>query len=228
MKTILLMLMTTALITDALSQYGGVIGSENRKWGISVKAGPAFPEGDFAKLFNTGVTGFVEVPYNIATGVSIYAGVGLSHFKADNSKLGNELAQDGVTLTTNIDAPYWVLPVLIGINVSYRYAHIWPYFTFSGGVYFQKLETSGSYTSNGVTTTVAPTTQNWSQGAYAVGLGTFIPFGTEGWAFDLNAKFNSVLDNEGKVIITPPSGDNVTTRAIRYVSVLAGLSYTFK
>jgi hypothetical protein len=138
------------------------------------------------------------------------------------------LKEEGQTLTTNIDAPYWTLPVVIGINVLYHYAHLWPYFTFSGGVYFQKLQTSGSYTSNGVVTTLTPTTQNWTQGAFSVGLGTFIPIGDEGWAFDVNAKFNSVIDYEGKVIITPPSGEDVTTRAIKYVSVLAGLSYTFK
>ncbi len=228
MKLACVLLFALTLTTSALAQYGHEFSGGLRRFGISVKAGPAFPNGDFADLFGTGVTGFVEVPYNIAKGFSIYAGVGLSHFKADNEKLANALKAEGQSLTTIIDAPYWVLPLVIGINVSYQYAHIWPYFTFSGGVYFQKLETSGTYTLNGTVMTVTPTTQNWTQSAYAVGLGTFIPIGDEGWAFDVNAKFNSVIDYEEKVIITPPSGDNVTTRAIKYVSVLGGLSYTFK
>ncbi len=227
MKTTFLLLVTVTLATNALGQYGNVNERGQRKFGISVKGGPAIPQGDFADLFSTGFTGFVEVPYNIAKGFSIYAGVGISHFRADNDKLASALKAQGQSVTSNIDAPYWVLPLVLGINVSYHYAHLWPYFTFSGGVYFQRLETSGSYTSNGVVTALTPTTQNWAQGAYAVGLGTFIPIGDEGWAFDVNAKFNSVIDYEGKVIVTPPSGDNVTTRAIRYVSILAGLSYTF-
>ena len=148
-------------------------------------------------------------------------------FALDNGKLSSALATEGVSLTTDIDAPYWVIPIVIGFNACYQYAHIWPYFTFSGGIYLQRLETSGSYTSNGVTTTVVPKTQDWTQGAYAVGIGTYIPLGDQGWAIDLNGKFNSVIDYAGKVIVTPPSGDSVTTRAIRYVSILAGLSYTF-
>lgn len=228
MKTGLLLLMTSVLTTSALGQYGNVIGRDDRRWGISVKAGPAIPEGEFADLFSTGFTGFVEVPYNVAKGFNVYVGVGLSRFRADNEKLANELKQEGQTLTANVDAPYWVFPIVLGINVSYRYANIWPYFTFSGGAYIQKLETSGSYTTNGEVTTLAPQTQNWTQSAYAVGLGAFIPLGDEGWAIDLNAKFNSVLDDEGIVIVTPPSGDSETTRAIRYVSIMAGLSYTFR
>jgi hypothetical protein len=228
MKTTILLLTTLVLASSAFGQYGYVVGADQRTFGISIKAGPAFPEGEFADLFSTGYTAFLEVPYTIAKGVSIYAGAGISHFSADNEKLSNTLKAEGQNLTTNIDAPYWVLPLVLGINVSYRYEHIWPYFTFSGGVYFQRLETSGSYASNGTVTTLTPKTQNWSQGAYAVGLGTYIPIGNRGWAFDLNAKFNSVIDNEGKVIIVPPSGDNVTTRAIHYVSILGGVSYTFK
>jgi hypothetical protein len=228
MKIIYLLLMSLILTTITSAQYSHQFSGGLRRFGISVKAGPAFPNGAFADLFGTGYTGFVEVPYYIAKNFSVYAGVGLSHFTADNDKLSNALKAEGQTLTTNIDAPYWVLPLVLGINVSYHYAHIWPYFTFSGGVYFQKLETSGSYTSNGVVTTVAPTTQNWTQGAYAVGLGTYIPIGDEGWAFDVNAKFNSVVDSEGKVIVTPPSGEDVTTRAIQFVSILGGVSYTFK
>jgi opacity protein-like surface antigen len=228
MKTTFLLLVTVMLAADALGQHGNVIGRDERKFGISVKAGPAIPQGEFADLFSTGFTGFVEVPYNIAKGFSVYLGVGLSRFRADNDKLANELKQEGQTLTTNVDAPYWVLPVVLGLNVSYRYANIWPYFTFSGGAYIQRLETSGSFTTNGTVTSLEPKTQTWTQSAYAVGLGAFIPLGDEGWAIDLNAKFNSVLDDEGIVIVTPPSGDSETTRAIRYVSIMAGLSYTFR
>ena len=226
MKRVLLVSLIV-IAANAFGQQGEIYGWDHHKWGLSVKAGPAFPNGDFADLFGTGYTGFVEVPYNFARGFKVYIAAGLSHFKVDNDKLANTLKSEGQTLTTNVDAPYWLFPVVLGINVSYQYAHIWPYFTFSAGMYFQKLETSGSYVSNGVTTTLTPKTENWNQGAYAVGVGTFIPFGDEGWAVDVNAKFNSVVDYEGKVIIQPPSGNSVTTRAIKFVSVLAGLSYTF-
>jgi hypothetical protein len=130
-------------------------------------------------------------------------------------------------VTTNIEAPYQVVPVVLGINVAYRYPHIWPYFTLSVGAYYQTLESSGSYTIDGVTTAVSKT-QSWVQGAYSVGLGSLIPLGDEGWAIDLNAKFNAVIDYEGRVLVTTPDGTDVSTRAIRYASVLAGLSYTFR
>ncbi len=227
MKTILMSLITIALTAAALGQQGEMYSWDYHKFGLSVKAGPAIPAGDFANEFGTGFTGFVEVPYNLAKGFKIYAGVGLTRFSADNDKLASLIAQEGKSVTSNIDAPYWLFPVVLGLNVSYQYAHIWPYFTFSGGVYFQKLETSGSYTVNGIVTTLSPSTQSWTQGAYSVGLGTFIPIGDEGWAVDLNAKFNSVIDYEGRVIVTQPSGNSVTTRAIKYVSILAGLNYTF-
>ncbi len=228
MKTGLLLLMTSVLTTSALGQYGNVIGRDDRRWGISVKAGPAIPEGEFADLFSTGFTGFVEVPYNVAKGFNVYVGVGLSRFRADNEKLANELKQEGQTLTANVDAPYWVFPIVLGINVSYRYANIWPYFTFSGGDVHSRNWKPRDHTQQQRPNDSRTETQNWTQSAYAVGLGAFIPLGDEGWAIDVNAKFNSVLDDEGIVIVTPPSGDSETTRAIRYVSILAGLSYTFR
>ena len=227
MKTVFLLLTTLALATTTFAQYSHEFSGGKRTFGISVKAGPALPSSEFADVFGTGYTGFVEVPYNIAKNFNVYAGVGLSRFHADNGKLASSLQQEGQTLTTNVDAPYWVIPVVLGFNVSYRYGHVWPYFTFSGGIYLQRLETSGSYTINGVETTLTPKTQDWTQGAYAVGLGIYIPLGDEGWAIDLNSKFNSVVDDEGKVIITEPSGEEATTKTIRYVSILAGLSYTF-
>ena len=227
MKTTIVLLITITLTCTAFGQKGDIWGWDYHKWGLSVKAGPAFPNGDFADEFNTGYTAFVEVPYNFARGFKIFAGVGLTHFVADNDKLGKVLAAEGTNLTTNIDAPYTLIPIVIGINVSYQYAHVWPYFTFSGGVYVQKLDVSGSFTSNGVVTTVPSRTDNWTQGAYAVGLGAFIPLGDEGWAVDVNAKFNQIIDYESRVIVTPPSGESVTTRSVKYVSILAGLSYTF-
>jgi hypothetical protein len=47
------------------------------------------------------------------------------------------------------------------------------------------------------------------------------------WAFDVDAKFNSVIDYEGTVLIGTSGSENVSTRAIKFASVLAGLSYKF-
>ena len=227
MKIFLPLLFLSIFATTALSQYVGDSPSKQGKFGLSAKAGPAFPSGEFADLFKVGFTGFVEVPYNLTETFHLYVGLGYSHFNVDNTKLSAKVQEQG-TVTTNVDAPYRVIPVVFGFNYSYRYKNIWPYFTMSIGMYFQKLEASGSATINGVQTTVGPTTQTWSQGAFAIGLGSLIPLGNEGWAIDLNAKFNSVIDEEGRVLITTSGGNDVTTRAIRYVSVLGGLSYTFR
>jgi hypothetical protein len=95
-------------------------------------------------------------------------------------------------------------------------------------MYYQTLEPTGSVTIDGVTTTLTPKTEKWSQGAYAIGIGGLIPIGDEGWAVDVNAKFNSVIDYDKKVLITTGGGNDISTRAIRYISALVGLSYTFQ
>ncbi len=229
MKTYLPLLFIVALSTSAWSQYAGEYAMKEGKFGIAVKAGPAFPVGEFKDEFKVGYTGFIEVPYNLSESLHAYAGVGYSHFAVDNAKLSSKLQQqEAGTVSTSVTAPYSVIPIVVGLNISYRYESFSPYFTMSAGLYFQRLESSGSFVIDGVTTVVEPKTQTWSQGAFAVGLGTLIPIGNKGWAIDLNAKFNSVVDYDSRVLITPPTGDNVTTRAIRYVGVLAGLSYTFQ
>src|SRR5512140_3616517 len=118
MKAMLLFLTSVTLAAAAFGQYGSTYEQGARKFGISVKAGPAFPNGDFGDLFGTGFTGFVEVPYTIAKGFSIYAGVGVSRFSVDNSKLSTEMGKEGASLTTNVDAPYLLIPIVLGINVS--------------------------------------------------------------------------------------------------------------
>jgi len=168
------------------------------------------------------------VPYNLSEDYQVYLGLGFCHFNVDNSKLSSKLRELGEDVTANIEAPYRVIPVVVGLNISSRYKHFWPYFTVSLGMYFQTLETSGSLTINGVPTPIAPETQTWSQGAFAVGIGSLIPLGNEEWAIDVSAKFNSVVDYQGRVLIATSGGNNVITRAIRFVSLLAGLSYTFR
>jgi hypothetical protein len=226
MKILPLLLLPGFVVTTALSQSADQAARKQGSFGIGVKGGPAIPVGEFANLFQTGFTGFVEVPYNFTPEFQLYMGLGYSRFEVDNAGLSKQLEDDYGSATTNLEAPYQVIPLVLGINVAYRYPHFWPYFTLSVGAYYQTLKTSGSYTINGVTT-VASKSQSWVQGAYSVGLGTLIPLGDEGWAIDVNAKFNAVIDYEGRVLVTTPDGDDVSTRAIRYASVLAGLSYTF-
>ena len=228
MKTLLPLLLLTALVTAARGQYQSDFPPKAGKFGITVKGGPAFPVSEFAKEFKPGFTGFVEVPYNLTEVLQVYLGSGYSQFNVDNSKLTDLLKEQGSAATANIDAPYQVIPLVVGVNISYRYPHFWPYFTVSYGRYFQKLEVSGSLTVNGVPTPIASEIQTWSQGAFSVGLGSLIPLGNEGWAVDLNAKYNAVVDYEGRVLIATSGSGNIATRAIRYVSILAGLSYTFR
>jgi len=227
MKTLHLLLLLAGLAATAWGQDQGDFPSKAGRFGISVKAGPAFPVGGFADLFKTGYTGFVDLPYNLTEEIQVYLGLGLSHFDVDNSKLASTLGEPGESVTANIKAPYQVIPAVLGINISYRYPYFWPYFTISLGMYFQTLETSGSFAINGVPTTVASSTQTWSQNAFAIGIGSLIPLGNEGWAIDLNVKYNAVVDYQGRVLITTTGGGNISTQAIRYASLLGGLSYTF-
>ncbi|HMK39389.1 MAG TPA: outer membrane beta-barrel protein [Bacteroidota bacterium] len=223
MRLLLPFLILAGLATNAPGQeYPPRAG----KFGISVKAGPAIPVAPFSDTFGIGFTGFVDVPYNLTENLQIYLGTGFSRFNIDNGKLAEELP--GETVTSNVDAPYLVIPVVLGINYSYRYKSFWPYFTVSIGIYFQKLESSGSVTTNGLMAPLLSHEQTWSQDAFAVGLGSLIPLGNEGWAVDLNAKYNAVVNDAGVVLITTSPSNSFSTRAVRYVSVLGGLSYTFR
>lgn len=222
MKIFLLLLLPLTIATSALAQDEGPTPRKPGSFGISVKAGPAFPIGEFSDLFKTGFTGFVDVPYNLSEDFQVYLGFGLSHFSVDNAKLS------GGRVTTNVDVPYQVIPIVLGLNYCYRYRTFWPYLTISLGMYFQKLETSGSVTVDGIPITLAPKTDTWSQGAFAIGVGTVIPLGNEGFAFDVNAKFNTVVDYGRRILFETTVGNNVSTRAIRYVSILGGISYTFQ
>ena len=228
MKSLLVTLLALTLTASALAQHEEMKIRKPGKFGISMKGGPAFPTGEFEGLFKPGFTGFVEVPYNLSRDFQIYAGLGYSSFNEDDTKLDNILAEQGKNGTTNIDAPYHVVPVVLGINYSYRYSSFLAYLTISAGMYYQTLEPTGSVTIDGVTTTLTPKTEKWSQGAYAIGIGGLIPIGDEGWAVDVNAKFNSVIDYDKKILITTGGGNDISTRAIRYISALVGLSYTFQ
>ena len=227
MKIFLPLLLLSILPATALSQSGDDFVRKEGKFGLSVKAGPAIPSGEFSDLFKAGFTGLVDVPFNITEEFQVYVGLGYSHFNADNEKLSAKLKEQGEAATADVDAPYRVIPAVLGFNYLYRYKNFWPYFTMSLGLYFQRLETSGSVIINGVPTSVEPKIQTWSQGAFAVGIGSLIPLGNESWAIDINAKFNSVVDYQERVLVTTTGGNKLSTRAIRFISILGGLSYTF-
>jgi len=228
MKPLLAALCAVTLTVSALAQNDDSRIRQPGKFGITVKGGPAFPVGEFGDLFKVGYTGFVDVPYNLSRDFKVYLGVGYSGFNVDNGKLAVKIAEQGKTGTTDIDAPYHVVPVVLGINYSYQYQGFVSYLTISLGMYFQTLEKSGTATIDGVTTTLTPSTESWSQGAYSVGIGGLIPIGNDGWAVDINAKFNSVVDYDKRVLVVTGGGNDISTRAIRYISALAGLSYTFQ
>jgi hypothetical protein len=83
-------------------------------------------------------------------------------------------------------------------------------------------------TIDNVITALTPKIEKWSQWGYGIGVGGLIPIGDEGWAVDVNAKFNSVIDYDERDLVTTGGGNDISTRAIRYVSALVGLSYTFQ
>jgi opacity protein-like surface antigen len=196
------------------------------KFGIIAKAGAAIPVGEFSDLFTTGFAGYVEVPYDLSAALQVFAGVGYTRFTVDAEKLNNELAAAGIPGTATLDAPYRVIPVLAGLKFFSNYGKLWPYFSFSFGLYAQELKTSGTLVNGDTVTVIGPTTDTWSQGAFGVGIGTMIELGKR-WAIDVDSKFNSVIDYDARVLIGTSGSENVSTRAIKFASVLAGLSYKF-
>ena len=215
------MLATPLLAQEAMDPVGG-----GHKFGIIAKAGAGIPVGEFSDLFTTGFAGYVEVPYDLSGAMQVFASVGYTRFTVDPEKLNAQLAAAGIPGTASLDAPYRVVPVLAGLKFFSNYGKLWPYFTFSFGLYAQELKTSGTLVNGDTVTVIGPTTQTWYQGAFGVGFGTMIELGNR-WALDFDAKFNSVIDYEGRILIGTSGSENVSTRAIKFASVLGGLSYKF-
>jgi hypothetical protein len=226
LNTGMLVILALLAAVPAPAQYAYETGGGSHKFGLIVKAGPAFPAGEFSDLFGTGFAGYVEIPYDASNWMQVFAGVGYTRFTVDNEKLNNQLVAAGIPGTASLDAPYSVIPVLAGLKFFNQYGSFWPYFSFSFGLYAQELKTSGTLVDGVETTVIGPTTQNWSQGAFGIGIGTMIELGKR-WSFDFDAKFNSVIDYEGRVLIGTSGSENVSTRAIKFASVLGGLSYKF-
>jgi hypothetical protein len=226
MKTGLLIAILLSLAVPVRAQDGSAAVGGKHRFGVIAKAGAAIPVGEFNDLFGTGFAGYIELPYDVNKSMQLFASVGYTKFTLDNGKLNNELAAAGIPGTATLDAPYTVVPALAGLKFFSQYGMFWPYFTFSFGMYFQELKSSGTLTDGGETTVIGPTTTTWSQGAFGVGVGTMIELGRR-WALDLDAKFNSVIDYEGTVLIGTSGSENVSTRAIKFASVLGGLSYKF-
>jgi opacity protein-like surface antigen len=226
MRTGLLIVLLALAGASVRAQESGAPIGGGHKLGIIAKAGAAVPVGEFSDLFTTGFAGYVEVPYDLTPALQVFATVGYTRFTVDPEKLNNELAAAGIPGTATLDAPYRVIPILAGLKFFSQYGKLWPYFSFSFGLYAQELKTSGTLVNGDTVTVIGPTTESWSQGAFGVGLGTMIDLGNR-WAIDLDAKFNSVIDYNGRVLIGTSGSENVSTRAIKFASVLAGLSYKF-
>jgi hypothetical protein len=177
MKTGLLIAILLSLAVPVRAQDGSAAVGGKHRFGVIAKAGAAIPVGEFNDLFGTGFAGYIELPYDVNKSMQLFASVGYTKFTLDNGKLNNELAAAGIPGTATLDAPYTVVPALAGLKFFSQYGMFWPYFTFSFGMYFQELKSSGTLTDGGETTVIGPTTTTWSQGAFGVGVGTMIALG---------------------------------------------------
>jgi len=226
LKNVWLMMVVSALTTVASAQSERLPEGRQGTYGVVLRAGPAFPVGEFSDLFATGFGGFVEVPYHLGEEFQVFIGLGGLFWNVDNEKVNQQYTTAGGAGTVNLDAPFRMIPLIVGINYVLSRGQLRPYLTLAFSVYFQKLETSGTITLGNLITPLLPTTQTWSQGAFALGLGTEYQL-NDTWAIDLNARFGAVIDYEARVLIGTGSND-VVTRAIRFFSLMGGISYTFR
>lgn len=226
MKTWLIIAMLT-LTPAASAQLEQPLEGRQGRYGVLLKVGPAFPVGEFSDLFSTGLGGYLEVPYHLGEEFQVFVGLGGLFWNVDNEKVNQQYASAGGTGNVNLDAPFRMIPLVVGINYCLSRAQLRPYVTLAFSLYLQKLETSGSLTEGDVMTPLPPSTQTWSQGAFALGLGTEYLL-DDTWAVTLDARFGAVIDYEARVLIGTGQGNDVVTRAIRFFSLMGGVSYTFR
>ena len=221
-----LLLSMATLVACAAAQSEQEVGGRDGTDGIVLKAGPVVPAGEFSDLFAAGFGGYVEVPYRLGEEFQIFVGLGGLFWNVDNDKVNQLYAASGGAGTVNLDAPYRMIPLSVGINYYLGGTRLRPYLTLAFSLYLQKLEASGTVTVGGVTTPLDPVSESWSQGAFAVGAGAEYELNSS-WALVLDARYGAVIDYEARVLIGTGGGD-VVTRAIRFVSVMGGVSYTFR
>lgn len=221
-----LILVVSTVGSSTAAQYEGPLEGRQGTYGVVLKAGPVFPVGEFSDLFGPGFGGYVEVPYHLGEEFQVFVGLGGLFWNVDNDKVNQQFAAAGGIGTVNLDAPYRMIPLSVGFNYFLNRGRLRPYLTLAFSLYFQKLEASGTVTVGDVTTPLDPLTDSWSQGAFAVGAGAEYEL-SRSWALVLDARYGAVIDYEARVLIGTGGGD-VVTRAIRFFSVMGGVSYTIR
>ncbi len=189
------------------------------KYGVSGLLG--VPTGDFGDLYKNGYGGAANINIAIPGPFTITGSVGYATFALDNDYINQKLKELDSTPqnapTVNLDMPFSMIPVIVGVKYSLLNAVLFsPYASAELGVAFTTLKLSGNieYNSSGAgggTVKVPSETKSDTKSTFGLGIGTEINVAPN-ITIDVAAKFNIIsVEFSQSVTKTQSGGGSVVT-----------------
>ncbi|MCK6603758.1 MAG: outer membrane beta-barrel protein [Ignavibacteriaceae bacterium] len=204
--TLLLASLTFAQITPIKYGASGLLG---------------IPTGDFGDLYNNGYGGTAHINIAIPGPFTLTGSVGYATFALDNDYINQKLKELDSTPqnapTVNLDMPFSMIPVTVGVKYSlFNAVVLSPYASAELGLAFTTLKLSGNieYNSSGAgsgTVKVPTETKSDTKSTFGIGIGTEIN-AAPNLTIDIAAKFNIIsVEFSQSVTKTQSGGGSVIT-----------------
>lgn len=202
-------------------------GSAENKFTASIAGGAAIPIDEFSDFFNNGYGGQATFGYQINPGIQLTLTGGLNAWTVNNDHLNSLLEQQGIRATINLDAPFSVYPVVVGVKYLPLTKGIRPFFTLFAGLHILHLQTSGTVTVQNIVFPLESRSKTWSEFGFGIEFGLTVPLGKR-LSLEAMGKYNAVDQTEVELLQEDDPGTGlITMNAVRYFNVFAGLSYAF-
>lgn len=194
---------------------------------VAGRGGFAFPISDFSNLFKTGYAAQGNISYNATGMIELYLSGGTASWKGDNPAIRRLLLQAGEQSTLDLDIRFTMIPVEVGVRFYYGLMVAQPYIGFSFGYYFLELEAEGAFTDTTGTIVLPMETQSFSKTALGLEAGFLVPL-SDHLSFDINGKYGAIEDTDARFFgKNTPVSTPLNARRIRFITVAAGLKYSF-
>ncbi|MGB2958385.1 MAG: outer membrane beta-barrel protein [Bacteroidota bacterium] len=202
-------------------------GSAENKFTANIAGGAAIPIDEFSDFFNNGYGGQATFGYQINPGIQLTLTGGLNAWTVNNDHLNSLLEQQGIRATINLDAPFSVYPVVVGVKYLPLTKGIRPFFTLFAGLHILHLQTSGTVTVQNIVFPLESRSKTWSEFGFGIEFGLTVPLGKR-LSLEAMGKYNAVDQTEVELLQEDDPGTGlITMNAVRYFNVFAGLSYAF-
>ena len=194
---------------------------------IAASGGIAFPISDFANLVKTGYSAQGTISFNATEMIELYLSAGGTFWREDNDAVNRVLSQSGEQSRADLDIRFTLIPVEIGAKFYYGLLAAQPYIGFSFGLYFLELDVGGAFTDTAGTAVVPTERQSFSKTALGLEAGFLVPLPGQ-FSIDINGKYRAIEDTDARFLgKTAPLSTPLNARRIRFITVKAGLKYSF-